>query len=82
MGGVDLVLRRELTSEERRKLGIGSVQRNRGWGIAIVIDVPDYDACLRRVRRVPDALVSEDPEHRVMLVRDPAGYILEVHDAG
>ena len=78
MGGVTVVLRRELSAEERRVMGYGTVQRNRGWGMAIGIAVPDFEACLRRVKRVPDALIEADPEGRTMLVREPAGYVLEV----
>jgi hypothetical protein len=78
MGGVTVVLRRELSAEERRVMRYGTVQRNRGWGLTLGIAVPDFEACLRRVKRVPDALIEADPDARTMLVREPAGYVLEV----
>jgi hypothetical protein len=78
MGAVTVVLRRELSSEERRQLGYGTVQRNRGWGLTLGVVVPDFDACLKRVKRVPDALLAADEDARTMLVREPAGYVLEV----
>ena len=70
--------RRELSSEERRHLGYGTVQRNRGWGLTLGVVVPDFEACLKRVKRVPDALLAADEDARTMLVREPAGYLLEV----
>jgi len=78
IGGIRLVLRRDLSSEERRGLGVGTVKRHRGWGLTLALQVPDFSACLRRVRRIPDALLYADPKGEIMTVRDPSGYILEI----
>ena len=46
--------------------------------MTFAVNVPDFKACLRRVKRVPNALISEEAGGEIMTIRDPAGYILEV----
>lgn len=78
MGGTTVILRQDLTSEERRRAKYGTVSRNRGWGFILRILVDDFEACLKRAKRVPDALLHADADEGFMQVQDPGGYLLEV----
>lgn len=78
LGSVVLEIAGELSKEDRRLLGYGSVAKNRGWGTRMRLNVRDFDLCLRRARRMGDVVISEAREQRTFLVRDPAGHVLEI----
>lgn len=81
LGGVELVLKDDFTNDERRLLGVGSVTKNRGWGAIFVLQIPEFQSCLRRIKRVQDALVRADTEAKTLMIRDPSGYLLELVEA-
>lgn len=80
-GGFEILVRPDLSREERKQLGYGQGDKNRGWGSSLVLRVNDFDLCLRRSRRLGDAVVDEDLPTRRFRVRDPAGYLTEIHEA-
>lgn len=76
--GVVLAVQEDLSREERNAYGYGQVEKNRGWGALYQIRVADFDLCLRRARKLKGAIIREVPEARSFVVRDPAGYLLEI----
>lgn len=78
LGPVTLVLQEDLTKEDRAAFGLGTVDRNRGWGAMMEIRVPDFELCLRRARKMNGVLVREGTGGQSFVVRDPSGFLFEV----
>lgn len=81
LSGFRMRFRPDLDRDERKRLGYGSVEKNRGWGARMVLAVRDFDLCLRRSRRMGNAIEREDLASRRFQIRDPAGYLTEIIEA-
>lgn len=78
LGSLLVAFQDDLSKEERKLYGYGPVERNRGWGAIFLVRVTDFDACLRRAKRIPGAVLREMTEPKSFVLRDPAGYLFEV----
>lgn len=77
LGGVELVITPDLDSRTKKAWGYGS-SKVRGQGVVPTLRVADFDLCLRRARRIGDAIVDEDRKAGRFAVKDPAGYVIEI----
>ena len=78
LGGVVLILKEDLTREERAAYGFGAVEKNRGWGAIYRIRAADYDLLRRRAKNVKGAIVRDNADPKSLILRDPAGFLLEI----
>ncbi len=78
LGSLLVAFQDDLTKEERKLYGYGPIERNRGWGAIFLVRVSDAEACLRRAKRIPGAVLREDKDSKTFVLRDPAGYLFEV----
>jgi catechol 2,3-dioxygenase-like lactoylglutathione lyase family enzyme len=77
-GGFTVALQRDFNKDERKKYGYGPQEKHRGWGALFVMRVPDFDLCLKRCKAMKNVLVDNNEAARSFIVRDPAGYLIEV----
>lgn len=77
LDGATLSVEPDLPSAQRKALGYGS-SKLRGAGLIATLQVSDFDLCLRRARRIGDAIAEEDRKNRRFIARDPAGFAIEI----
>ena len=75
-GGV-LIVTGDLPSAQRKAMGYGS-SKIRGAGLIPTFEVSDFELCLRRARRIGDAVVEEDRRNRRFVAADPVGFAIEI----
>ena len=73
----DLIVEPDLPPAQRKALGFGS-SKVRGAGLIPIVTVADFDLCLRRARRIGDAITEEDRKSRRFVAKDPSGFAIEI----
>ncbi|NRA96441.1 MAG: hypothetical protein HRU14_09560 [Planctomycetes bacterium] len=77
LGDLVLVITGELDTRTRKEWGYGS-SKVLGQGLVPTLRVSDFDLCLRRARRIGNAIVDENRKAGRFLVKDPAGFVIEI----
>lgn len=77
LGDLVLLVTGALDSRTREAWGYGSSEAP-GPGLVPTLRVPDFDLCLRRARRIGNAVVEEDRKAGRFVVKDPAGFAIEI----